>query len=66
MNIYERLQAMKVLSTRAKNRHLLQPAIVEAALARLEHPLSLDEQIVVLRAVGDRKKVKWPDWWEAC
>jgi len=52
-------------STRARKRLLLEPELVDAALARLDRQLTLDEQIMVLRGVGDRKKVNWPEWWEA-
>ena len=63
--INTRLRDRGVTSRRAKKRLLLKPFIVEAALARLERPLTLDEQKVVLRAIGDPGKVNWPDWWEA-
>lgn len=52
-------------SPRARTRMLLQPALIEAALARMDRPLTLEEQLVVMRAVGDRRKVNWPSWWEA-
>jgi hypothetical protein len=52
-------------SVRARNRLSLKPAIVEAALARLDRELTLDEQMFVLRAVGGRKKVNRPGWSEA-
>lgn len=57
------LLALGLVSQRAKTRILLQPFVVEAALARLDGPLSEEEQQVVLRAVGDPEKVNWPDWW---
>ena len=66
MDVSEHLQAMGLASTRAKTRVLLTPSLVEAALARLGRRLSLDEQKMVLRAVGDHSKVRWPDWWQAC
>lgn len=59
------LMALDLVSRRAKRRLLLHPFIVEVALARLGRQLTLAEQQVVLRAVGDPSKVKWPDWWEA-
>lgn len=57
------MNTLGLVSTRAKRRLLLKPFVIEAALARLERPLSLEEQTIVLRAVGDRMKVRWPDWW---
>jgi hypothetical protein len=66
MNIFSSLERLGVLSTRAKKSKRINPVFLEAALARLDRPLTLDEQKVVLRAVGDRSKVRWPDWWEAC
>jgi hypothetical protein len=58
------MNCLGLSSSRARKRLLLEPELVDAALARLDHELTLDEQIVVLRAVGDRKKVCWPEWWE--
>jgi hypothetical protein len=65
MSIYETLEHLGLVSSRTKKRVLLHPVLVEAALARLPHPLSHDEQKVVLRAISDPKKVNWPDWWKA-
>ena len=42
----------------------LQPWIVEAALARLERRLSIDEQRIVVEATRTPEKMKWPSWWE--
>lgn len=66
MNIYATLERLGLASSRARKRVLLEPALIEAALARLDRQLTLDEQKVVLRAVSDRKKVRWPEWWQAC
>jgi hypothetical protein len=46
-------------------RMVLEPWIVEAALARLgDQHLTLVEQEVVVRATRTPGKVRWPDWWE--
>lgn len=66
MSICETLERLSLASPRTKKRVLLTPELIEAALARLDRELTLDEQKVVLRVVGDRKKVRWPDWWQAC
>jgi hypothetical protein len=45
-------------------RMVLEPWIVEAALARFaEKPLTPKEQEVVLQATRTPAKVRWPDWW---
>jgi Family of unknown function (DUF5681) len=45
-------------------RILLEPWLVEAALARLgERRLSTEEQQIVLRATRLPHKVRWPQWW---
>ncbi|QIG48391.1 hypothetical protein G5V57_12040 [Nordella sp. HKS 07] len=45
-------------------RILLEPWLVEAALARLgERRLTREEQQIVLRATRVPHKVKWPKWW---
>ena len=41
----------------------LEPWIVEAALDRLEAPLTADQQRKVLRATRTPHKINWPDWW---
>jgi hypothetical protein len=43
-------------------RMMLEPWIVEAALARLGKQLTPEEQEVVLRATRTPAKVRWPDW----
>jgi hypothetical protein len=65
MLIVDALQYLGLASSRARTRTLLRPFIIEAALARLDRRLTLDEQKVVMRAVGDARKVNWPDWWQA-
>jgi hypothetical protein len=45
-------------------RMLLEPWIVEAALARFgEKQLTPEEQEIVLKATRTPAKVRWPDWW---
>jgi len=45
-------------------RMVLEPWIVEAALARFaEKQLTPEEQEVVLKATRTPAKVRWPDWW---
>jgi hypothetical protein len=45
-------------------RIMLEPWIVEAALARFaEKQLTPEEQEVVLKATRTPAKVRWPDWW---
>jgi len=45
-------------------RMMLEPWIVEAALARFaEKQLTPVEQEVVLKATRTPAKVRWPDWW---
>jgi Family of unknown function (DUF5681) len=45
-------------------RMMLEPWIVEAALARFgEKQLTPQEQEVVLKATRKPSKVRWPDWW---
>lgn len=41
----------------------LEPWIVEAALDRLDGPLTQDQQRTVLAATRTPHKVKWPNWW---
>jgi hypothetical protein len=47
-----------------KARVLLEPWIVEAALARRgDEPLTVEEQRTVMAATRTPWKVKWPEWW---
>jgi hypothetical protein len=58
--------AKKMDRYRETARILLEPWIVENALARLgARRLSLDDQKAVLDATRTPKKVRWPDWWQA-
>lgn len=58
--------ARKLDPYRPSARMMLEPWIVEAALARLaDRKISRDEQEVVLAATRTPHKVTWPDWWEA-
>jgi hypothetical protein len=62
----ERLRMAKKLNPyRTSARILLEPWLVEKALARLgERRLSREEQAKVIQAVRTPHKVQWPDWWE--
>jgi hypothetical protein len=62
----ERLRIAKKLDPyRTGARILLEPWLVEKALARLgERRLSREEQAKVIQAVRTPHKVQWPDWWE--
>src|SRR5258705_7117246 len=44
-------------------RMVLEPWLVEAALARLNRRLSPAEQRTIVKATRTPHKVKWPDWW---
>jgi hypothetical protein len=44
-------------------RLVLEPWLVEAALARLDRVLSPAEQRIVVEATRTPHKVKWPEWW---
>jgi Family of unknown function (DUF5681) len=45
-------------------RMLLEPWIIEAALARFgEKQLSPKEQEIIIKATRTPTKVRWPDWW---
>ena len=45
-------------------RMVLEPWLVEAALARLgDRRLTIEEQRTVVRATRTPGKVRWPDWW---
>lgn len=57
--------ARKLDPYRPGARMMLEPWIVEAALARLgDRRLPREEQQVVLAATRTPHKVSWPDWWE--
>jgi Family of unknown function (DUF5681) len=56
--------AVKLDRYRPTARVKLEPWIVEEALSRLgTRRLSLAEQRIVLRAVRNPEKVRWPVWW---
>jgi hypothetical protein len=58
--------ASKLDRYRKTARVVLEPWMVEAALARLgDRRLTPQEQDTVLRATRTPHKVKWPSWWEA-
>lgn len=51
---------------RPTTRLLLEPWVVEAALARLgDRTLTIAEQRTVLKSTQTPKKVTWPSWWTA-
>lgn len=57
--------ARKLDPHRPTARMMLEPWIVEVALARLgDRRLSREEQQIVLAATRTPHKVAWPDWWE--
>ncbi|KJC49487.1 hypothetical protein UP09_07260 [Bradyrhizobium sp. LTSP885] len=55
--------ATKLDPLRKTARMALETWIVEAALARLPHPLTPDAQRVVVAATRTPQKVRWPEWW---
>jgi hypothetical protein len=58
--------ATKMDRYRPTARVLLEPWIVEKALARLgARSLNIQDQQTVLEATRTPKKVKWPAWWSA-
>ena len=64
------MQPLKIATAldidRPSARMMLEPWIVEAALARLgNRRLTRDEQQTVLKATRTPRKVHWPEWWEA-
>jgi hypothetical protein len=44
-------------------RIVLEPWLVEAALARLPQPLNPADQQIIVRATRTPHKVRWPAWW---
>lgn len=60
----EHLRAAVVLDPyRETARLVLEPWLVEAALDRLGHELSIADQKAVWKSTRTPWKVKWPDWW---
>jgi hypothetical protein len=55
--------AKKLDPYRKTARIVLEPWLVEAALARLGHGLTPTEQRTVLGAARTPHKVRWPEWW---
>jgi hypothetical protein len=55
--------ARKLDPYRETARMVLEPWVVEAALARLDEKLNPAEQRIIVKATRTRHKVKWPDWW---
>ncbi|WP_417492617.1 DUF5681 domain-containing protein [Maricaulis sp.] len=54
----------KLCAFTERARVLLEPWIVEAALARLgDQPMTVEDQRTVLAATRTPWKVKWPAWW---
>jgi hypothetical protein len=57
--------ASKLDRYRPSARMVLEPWVVEQALARLgEGSLSVEEQTKIVRVVRTPHKVRWPDWWK--
>jgi hypothetical protein len=55
--------AKKLDRYRETARLVLEPWLVEAALARLGRTLSPEEQRTVIDATRTPHKVRWPEWW---
>jgi hypothetical protein len=55
--------ASKLDPYRETARMVLEPWLVEAALAQLDRILSPAEQRTIVRATRTPHKVKWPKWW---
>jgi Family of unknown function (DUF5681) len=55
--------ARKLDRYRETVRIVLEPWLVEAALARLPHTLSPADQRTIVKATRTPHKVKWPKWW---
>lgn len=55
--------AKKLDRYRKTARLMLEPWLVEAALARLPQPVSPTDQRIVLNATRTPHKVRWPEWW---
>ena len=55
--------ARKLDRYRKTVRIVLEPWLVEAALARLPHTLSSADQRTILKATRTPHKVRWPKWW---
>jgi hypothetical protein len=55
--------ARKLDRYRKTVRIVLEPWLVEAALARLPHTLSPSDQRIIVKATRTPHKVRWPKWW---
>jgi hypothetical protein len=55
--------AIKLDPYRETARMVLEPWIIEAALALLSKKLSRADQRIIVKAARTPHKVKWPDWW---
>jgi hypothetical protein len=55
--------ARKLDRLRETARIMLEPWLVEAALARLDQKLSAADQRIVIQATRTPHKVRWPEWW---
>jgi Family of unknown function (DUF5681) len=55
--------ARKLDPYRETARMVLEPWVVEAALARLGEKLNPADQRIIVKATRTPHKVKWPDWW---
>ena len=55
--------ARKLDPYRETARMVIEPWLVEAALARLSRPLSPTDQRIVVKATRTPHKVRWPKWW---
>ena len=55
--------AKKLDPNRETARMVLEPWLVEAALARLDRTLSSAEQRTIVDATRTPHKVRWPEWW---
>jgi Family of unknown function (DUF5681) len=55
--------AKKLDPYRETARIVLEPWLVEAALARLPRTLNPADQRIVMKAARTPHKVKWPEWW---
>jgi Family of unknown function (DUF5681) len=55
--------AKKLDPYRETARMVLEPWLVEAALARLDRRLSPADQKIVVKATRTPRRVRWPEWW---
>jgi hypothetical protein len=55
--------ARKLDPCRETVRIVLEPWLVEVALARLDRTLSPADQRIIVKATRTPHKVRWPEWW---